>query len=549
LKVTITLCSKQYITMKFLALALTALVGLTEGKKIGKAELNHRMKNGLVNKSVLMRGAKPYNAAAKRKLEEEDKFEITGAYSIQFSTCTSMSVQNDEVTEDENLLAMAANGDLIIDKDYILFNVCETEYCQYYGEDDKMTFITEVGTYFNAISQYLPNKVEEYCEACEENYDYCYAEAYGQTYYPEGYEPEEEEEQADEEEAEEEGEEQEEDEGEDRKRKLKKLGRKLAQNEIVKFVDCGMCAEYECLDFHQTSSNGYYDEDGEYVEAELDDAMEWLNGFSECSETNAYMDDYQIYAGLMCNSKGTGVEIGLFLDDDCSLYTPKLSFKNIMQNADMTYYNMISDVVEFTFTNDGIECYNPEVVWYNKVDYYYEQMEEAQNGEEEEEEEEDEEEEVPEAAEWCQELVGDDSAVDLYDCDYEAEEEQDEEEENNDDAVSYDWYSYELTEEQKDEISSVCAVYTGLVAAANAEVDANDGSYSSYKPHTTFNPEHETLFDYSKGSSSASTGGKVFGWILLVVAVGGAGAFAFMQKNAGGDKKKPLISENEGTMA
>merc|ERR1712087_243191 len=123
----------------------------------------------------------------------------------------------------------------------------------------------------------------------------------------------------------------------------------------------------------------------------------------------------------------------------------------------------------------------------------------------------------------------------------EAAEENEDEEAQDDAYVSYDWYTYELSEEQQDDISSVCAVYTGLVAAANAEVDANDGSYSSYKPHTTFNPEHETLFDYSKGSSSASTGGKVFGWILLVVAVGGAGAFAFMQKNAGGDKKKPLI--------
>merc|ERR1712176_1134026 len=112
------------------------------------------------------------------------------------------------------------------------------------------------------------------------------------------------------------------------------------------------------------------------------------------------MDNYQVYSNLMCNSAGTGIEIGLFMDEDCTLYTPKLAYKDIMQDADTTYYNMISDVVEFTFTNEGIECYNPEAVWYNQVDYYYEQMEKAQNGEEEEEEEEDEEEEEPEAAEW-----------------------------------------------------------------------------------------------------------------------------------------------------
>jgi hypothetical protein len=221
-----------------------------------------------------------------------------------------------------------------------------------------------------------------------------------------------------------------------------------------------------------------------------------------------------------------------------------------MQSSDVTYYNMISDVVEFTFNNDGIECYNPEVTWYNEVDYYYEQMEAAQNGEDEEEEEEEDDGEEPEAAEWCQELIDDDAAVDLATCgNYEAEEANDDENNDADDAVaSYDWYTYELTEEQFDEIGSVCAVYTGMIAAADAAVDSDTGSYSTYKPHTTYNPDHENLFNYNKSSSQAS-GGKIFGWILLfVVVAGGTAAFA-MQKSTSSAKKQPLISENEGTMA
>jgi hypothetical protein len=541
--------------MKFLALALTAAVGFTEGRKLNASELKHRVQNGLVNKSVLMRGAKPYNAAAKRVLEEDQGFEITGKYSIQFNSCTSMTVQSDDLMEDANLIAMASNGDLIADKDYILFNVCETDMCAYYGDDQKMTFIAEVGTYFQAISQYLPNKVNEYCEACEANYDYCYAQSIGQTYYPEGYEPEEEEAQEEEqEEAQEEGQEegeQEGEEGEERNRKARKLakkhaGRKLnGQDGILKFVDCDMCADYECLDFNTKTSNGYYDEDGAYVEAELDEAMEWLNGFSECAETNAYMDDYQLYSGLMCNAKGTGLEIGLFLDEECTLYTPKLAFKNIMQSADVTYYNMIQDIVEFTFTNDGIECYDPEVTWYNKIDYYYEQLEKAENGEEEEEEQ-DEEQEEPQAAEWCQELVQDDAAVDLYDCDYEAPEQNDDEEADQY-LGSYDWYSYELKEDQIDDISSVCAIYTGLAVAANAEYDQKKGGYKAYKPKTVYNGQNEGLFDYEK-KSSGSNGGKIFGIILLVAVVGGGAAAFFMQKKES-SKKQPLISENEGTLA
>jgi len=547
--------------MKFVALALTALVSFTEGRKVNTVEVNRRMKAGLVNKSVLMKGAKPYNAVAKRALEEneDEAFEITGAYSIQFNSCTSMTVQSDDLMEDANLIAMAANGDLISDKDYILFNVCETAYCSYYGDDQKMTFIAEVGTYFQAISQYLPTKVAEYCEACEDNYDYCYAMSTGATYYPEGYEPEEEEEEAEEEEEddEEDGEDEEEDdEDEDRRlaikktRKLAKKGRKLA-NQQIKFVDCQMCADYECLDFNEVATNGYYDEDGEYVEAELDDAMEWLDGFSECAETNAYMDDYLIYSNLMCNAEGTGLEIGLFLDEECVLYTPKLAFKDVMQDADTTYYNMISDVVEFTFTNSGIECYNPEVTWYNEVDYYYEQMEAAQNGDDEEEEEEEDDEEELEAAEWCQELVQEDVSINLYDCGGYVAEEDNNDDDGDDYTATYDWYSFELTAEQFEEMGAVCSVYTGLTAAANYDAYSEDGGDQYYKPHTVYNGENAGLFNYDKASANSGgmSGGGVFGIILLLVVVGGGAAAYFMKKSPNGDKKKPLISENEGTMA
>lgn len=552
--------------MKFLSLALASLAGLsTEARKLNASDLNYRMKNGLVNKSVLLKGAKPYNKAAVRKLEEEDAFEITGKYSIQFNSCISMTVQNEDLMADANLVEMAANGDLISEKDYILFNVCETQYCEYYGEDEKMTFISEVGTYFAAISQYLPTKVQEYCEACEENYDYCYAMSTGQQYYPEGYEEAQEEGEDDEgEEGEDEGGEEEDGEGEEegdgerrlavthkRNRRLKKNGnRKLENNQVLKFVDCQMCADYECLDFHDKTQNGYYDENGDYVEAELDDAMEWLNGFSECAQTNSYMDDYQMYSNLMCNAEGTGLEIGLFLDEDCLMYSPKLAFKDIMEDNDSTYYSMISDVVEFTFTNEGIECYDPEVVWYNEVDYYYEQMEAAENGEEEEEEEEDEEE--PQAAEWCQEIVQEDAAVDIYDCSgYAAEEE----EENDDDYVAnYNWYTFELYANQADEIGAVCTVYnTEEQAYEGDDAYVQNGKSSGYTPHTVYNGENEGLFNYEKASeqSQGMSSGAIFAIVALVVAIVGGGAYFMMSKSGGsGDKKKPLISgEGEGTLA
>merc|ERR1712025_1355529 len=97
-----------------------------------------------------------------------------------------------------------------------------------------------------------------------------------------------------------------------------------------------------------------------------------------------------------------------------------------------------------------------------------EQMERAQNGEEEEEEEDDG--EAPEAADWCQELVQDNTAANLNGCSgYEVEEDNNDDQNGDDYVSNYDWYSFELTEEQDDDIQAVCAVYTGMIAAANAE--------------------------------------------------------------------------------
>merc|ERR1712161_2520 len=218
----------------------------------------------------------------------------------------------------------------------------------------------------------------------------------------------------------------------------------------------------------------------------------------------------------MSNAEGTGLEVGLFLDEECLMYTSKLAFADIMQDADNTYYNMISDVVEFTFTNEGIECYNPEVVWYNEVDYYYEQMEAAENGDDEAEEEDDEEEE--------EEQDGDDAGY----------------------AAQYDWYVFDLTANQYEDIGAVCTVYSTEGQVSNDDGTAGNG----YVSNTVYNNENAGLFNYDKASANGSgmSGGAIFFVILLLVACAGGAAAFFMKKSGGSaDKKKPLI--NEGTMA
>ena len=167
--------------MKFLAVALAALTGLTDARDVASAQrkLADRMKKGQFNKHTLMRGAKPYSSGAKRMLDQQQQgnyFQITGDYSVGFDSCFSLTVEDEDLFNDD-MLYYAKEGQVIAQKSYVLFNVCYTEDCYYEEDDSKMTFITDIGTFFQAFADYLPNQVESYCEGCQQNMEYCTGEA------------------------------------------------------------------------------------------------------------------------------------------------------------------------------------------------------------------------------------------------------------------------------------------------------------------------------------------------------------------------------------
>jgi len=243
----------------------------------------------------------------------------------------------------------------------------------------------------------------------------------------------------------------------------------------------------------------------------------------------------ELFAGLICNAEGTGVEIGVFYNEDCSMYSPSLAYSTMMSYADSQYYAMSEEVVEYMFTND-FSCYQPEITYSNPYQYYEDQQEEQDENEEEEEYE------VPEAAEWCQNLFdGEMEAVNMYDCGAEQDEDenQEEEEEEYDENLYYnDWYSYQLSEEQADEGAEVCEAIKGLNGATTTVYDKTNGG---------------TLYKYkkswgSKSSSGMGTGGIIAIIVGVVVVAGAAAAIVFKGEKAS-DKKAPLINNADGTMA
>lgn len=468
----------------------------------------NRAKEGKVNKQVLMRGASPYNDAAKRKLDDAE-WEIDGSYSIEFDSCISLMTQNDDLFDDEDgtLAGLAESGMVKSETSYITFTVI--------GSSETMTFITDVATYFNALSQYLPDKVDAYCEGCKENEDYCDGTLEAQMA-----------DEAEEDEAEEEEEEAEEgDEGERKKR------RKLANGRTVEYIDCSKCEAYTCFDEEEEEGEERKLEEEVY---EMDDAIEWLNGLAECAAIeDAVYGDYELYAGLMCNQEGNGVEIGVFFDEECSLYTTAKSYYDIMPDDAKTYYYMTQDIVQYTFTNT-FPCEQVEVEYINP---YTEQ--------EDEEEEEEDDGEAAESSEYCNALF--DNTVSMSDCGMDADEQEDAEEDDgeyDENLSTYSWYTYEITQEDAEDAASVCAVLKGW--------DESAGKSGSYKGKTVYEKGSSgTLYNYKKKNSSTGNGAGGIAAIVVfvVIAVGAVGAFIFSKKSSN-PKKTPLINANtQGQMA
>jgi hypothetical protein len=230
------------------------------------------------------------------------------------------------------------------------------------------------------------------------------------------------------------------------------------------------------------------------------------------------------YAGMICNDAGNGVEIGVFVDDECTLYNNVVPYTNFMSDDDQAYYTKAKELVEFMFTND-FDCYNQEIQYTNPYDTA-ELQEQAENADGE----------VPEAAEWCRNLFdGDADPVNLYDCgqDENAEEENAEEEEDEN-LQYYDWYNYQLKNEDAQDIQKVCSI-----------VKLMAGEYTTY-----YKGDNGSLFDYNQNTSTKKKGlgGGAIAAIVIVVVLAAAGAaWAFRgQVKKKNDKKAPLIN---GSMA
>ena len=148
---------------KFMAAALAALLVLA-------SDAENNVRHFRLDKRKIMDKAVRLDRNGDRHLNQD--FELSSGYSIKFNQCVSLRTEpyNDEILFSQSLLAYTAKGQVVSQKSYVLFTVCETKYCSY--EEDN-TFMVDIDTYMAAISELYEDMKENYCDACQSSVNFC----------------------------------------------------------------------------------------------------------------------------------------------------------------------------------------------------------------------------------------------------------------------------------------------------------------------------------------------------------------------------------------
>jgi hypothetical protein len=358
--------------MKFSSFALTGLViGLADAKipnGISSKTIQKNLKNG--NTRALLRHAR------KLDQEEEAAFEITSEYNVQFNSCTSLQVLDMDTVENfvEDAQENGSDGsdaaNLKMYKDYIIFSASN------YNTGESSQYAIDIPTFVQTLIQYKPSQIEEYCTVCDEMLETCQAN-----------------------DAEDADADADADEQEDGDRKLSAA------------LSCDTC-EANCFNFSNQAKNDDAAEEAEvtmYTDSNgytSSMALEWFDTLASCqavNEENGYLyqtnednqnedeDEETFYASFVCNQDGSGVEIGLFANEECTLYSTEKTFVSILDEEPQisAYVKFTKELVENTIT-ESFSCMSQE--FSNPYDY-------NENNEEDE------------TNELCQALI--DSGVDI----------------------------------------------------------------------------------------------------------------------------------------
>ena len=225
------------------------------------------------------------------------------------------------------------------------------------------------------------------------------------------------------------------------------IGRKLTE------VNCEQCEALGCYEKDNVDDAQKEDRTDERV-------AEWVTTLAECERfENAVWNGRELYYGAICNADGNGVEFVTFLDEDCTVYARHQSFSSYYNSTyeeeeDITIdYASNAESYISSVLNDTMSCSKYEAP---KGDDYVDEVE---------------------VNEYCQKLFKE-SAASMNECNVTTEDVDDD---------GYAWYSFDMTNENANDIDQVCT-----------KVRENDGSYyHAYKAPSYFPSDSEYNIEMS----------------------------------------------------
>ena len=492
--------------MKFLAVAGIALASTwsavvadtattsTSFKKhtLTNDMIQERLRSGKFNKDLLMSKAIPYNSVVKdavnagklpsdvvdssipRQLENQNNMY---GFSVKFNTCVDLKVKDEELIQEAmqqqeenqnnnnqnnnngqnngenngqngnyngngyggyNILDLMQSGDVVSQKSFVIFNMCQTDYC-YYSEDNAAnTYIVDISTFTVAMSQYLPKVQEQFCETCEQNEDYCMYYMYNKNRNNNGGNN-----------------------GYNNYNGGNNNGGGNNNNGNNNWnwnwdnngdsnggnsIDCQKCYKSGCIEYQNNYNNqNQQNNRNNNLQEVYEQTSEWLNEVGECTESYGYYKGYPVYIGFTCNYDGTGIELGGFVDESCTLHPPSTNLdKNSALGDGYYYYDVVIDMLK-GMSYDTIPCSLEK--WDQDGNYEVEE------------------------GEWCQELYndggdgGDGAVQNLAYCAQQQNDNNQDNNQQNDQDYYYDlsWWEYDIDAQYaEDDMGYVCQVVRNL---------------------------------------------------------------------------------------
>lgn len=426
-----------------------------------------------------------------------DELSVTIYDSILFNSCLTLTTSlTDKVMEtlqnDATLYGYWQSKQIVTTHSYVLFSICQTGNCTSSSDDELL--VVDLESYMN-LAGYRPDKTLDYCEACVNSENYCLYTQYQTT---------------------------DDANGKDQANGGRKLANNNNNNNKLKLpVNCTTCQTMGCFD------SGAATDDGQVA---LEDVVTWVEALSQCKDLGVQWNGVDTYGQFMCNSKGNGVEIGIFLDNECTVYTSLESYGNLFQSTYGKYINYSASIVTYPFLNP-INC-AADVEWVSPENYDASDS----NADEVVDDK-----YAADPNEYCYELAQSKMLLPLDNCNYKKD---DDAANNNNDDGMFSGYSYDIANNDIDDGDEVCWVIYNITHKTGSTVAGNVANKN------VFNSSN-TLYNYQTQTAHSNTAGRAVGITFLVLAVVAAlGFVGYKAMNAKKDsKKQPLVESQGGALA